>query len=276
MARTSRMRPWVVLGCAALAGSVGGVALERFRSPKEQELTPPKNETLDRVAPPSPLMRPSGAPLASAGALAGLPPYPGARPQDLAREIQIQGMPLHIAWFSTADPPEAVIHYYEEKFDQDGKLRVSHLYNAKAGYVGYLERPAEKMHLISVLREGDETLVFPSSSEMQGLFTRSQKVPASLPEPAGARDSVVLSMKDNGVLQDSVYVTVPEQSLQQVMEFYRKGFEEKGWSVLTAVESSEAIRLEAKQNGATATVLLRKLKASIKPGVAVYVTLTTV
>jgi hypothetical protein len=111
---------------------------------------------------------------------------------------------------------------------------------------------------------------------MQGLFTRSQKVPASLPEPAGARDSVVLSIKDNGVLQDSVYVTVPEQSLQQVMEFYRKGFEEKGWSVLTAVESAEAIRLEAKQNGTTATVLLRKLKASIKPGVAVYLTLTTV
>jgi hypothetical protein len=272
---SKRLRVLYVLGSAALAGSIGGVALERFSAARHPP-APLSEEALDRVVPPSPAIRGNPRHLASAESLTGLPPYPGARPQDLAADVTALGVPMHVAWFSTPDSPADVVHFYEEKLAKDRKLMVSHLYSENAGYVGYLEMPGEKMHVVSVLRQGQETLVFPSESEMGQSASATTAVPNTLPRPERGEGSLVLTFKDNGVVQDTVFENVPDGDLDQVLASYQRGFKDKGWTVGPPNRSSpDAVRLEAKRDRTTATVVLRR-QAAPHPGVAVYLTLTTV
>ncbi len=256
------MRVWPVIAGAAVVGASLGVVLERSRPEPEMEL-PEALAPMPKMAAPASAEEPPPV-----EALKGLPPYPGARPRSLANGLTVQGVPMHVAWFSTKDTPEQVLSFYEEKLAAAGLPLVSRRYSAAAGYVGYMEIPSDRLHLISVLRQGDETLVFPSSSQVRRMMESKESLP--IPSPPNVEGRLVFGFDEGGQKQRSMVATVKKGTVGEVVEFYKQGLVREGWRLSDDRVSADQVRIEATKGGASASVVIRRAAG----GVSLFVTMS--
>jgi len=195
-------------------------------------------------------------------AVEGLPQYPGA----FVRPIS-SGAQLNVAWFATKDSVDQVLSFYEKEFTAKGLIPVSYQFSPVSGYAGYLDFGDHRMHLVSVLRQGDETLVFPSTSYPKKMLEGGASPPAGVPNIAGAEGAVSFDLGGGGSRQVWL-ATYPGQSLDEVAAAWSRGLAGNGWDVKRADEGGEA-RLEADRAEGSLQVAIRK-DPSAK--IAVYVT----
>ncbi|MHB8874329.1 MAG: hypothetical protein ACYC8T_11635 [Myxococcaceae bacterium] len=270
---SSLVRTGAVLLTVAVVGAVGGYVWERSTAPDDAPAFAARPDADDGEAPTRQMKRTEQDTHIIRRATLGLPPYKDAVPEAIGADYLGGKAPIAVAWFMTRDPPEQVIGFYAKAFKDKGLPILSHQYSANAGYVGYMDPKTEEVHLISVIAQGGETAVFPSSGQMSHFAAGDSKVPDLLPHPADAVGTTVLQFRSEGSTQLSVSASVPDRSLDQVAEFYEKGFEAKGWRVERVARSRpNEIRVEVRKGGAIATAFIRQ--AFLSKVVRVYLSVT--
>lgn len=279
---TRSISPFRVIGFAAVLGIVGGTAMS-FRAQHQRDLElqqlasePDRGAPVDAppgvhgtVGPGKPLGRlPVTVHLT---ATEGLPQYPGANVRSLSDQLSAQGVEMNIAWFSTKDEVGKVLSFYAKKFDEEHKVATAHLFSEKAGYVGYMDTDTRRMHLISAIRQGKETVVFPSSSYPGKMLEGKGQLPPSLPTVAGAEGNLAFDFGDGQRLSKMWLAMVRQKTLRQVIDQYKQALTEKGWDVKEAMTLSDAQgRVDAKQGKSEVQVDFKRDQAAT---VAVYVTM---
>lgn len=222
---------------AAVAGTVMGVALGFARS----AMLPDPYEEVDVGAiEPLEIERPITE------KESGMPAYEGGKLTSFGNQLSVQGTPMSTGWFVADDPIEEVQLYYERRLAEAGVPMVTKRFPNGFGYVGYKERTTDLMHTVTLMPQGkDSTMVFVSTSSAVDMMTNmtNGRPPADLPHPANATQTMVMGGDVGPVKQKWVNTTLPGQSLQQTIEFYRTGFVERGWSV------SESKTDPAEENG---------------------------
>lgn len=213
-----------LLLAAAGVGLVLGVALQRSGVEAVPGFAAPEPRGPRFEAPGKTPEGPPGTP-APRAALAGLPPYPGARPQGFGAGLEAQGTPLALAWFETDDPPDAVLGFYAKALAEADLDPVTDRFGTGAGYVGYHDPRSGEMHVVTVVPQDGRTLVFPSAGRPQDMVGGEAAVPDDLPRHPDAVDEVVLGF---GASQVSVAARV-HQGLDDVVRFYRAALRDKGW-----------------------------------------------
>jgi hypothetical protein len=260
-----------VIALGALLGAAFGVGLALWRQSRteaELERLAAATEALTTDALPAP---PAKDPLAGAvqlPAVHGLPQYPGA----FVRPVS-QSDALDVAWFSTKDGLDDVIAFYEQELAAKGKIVVSHRYSAFAAYVGYRELSTGRLHLVSVLRQPDQTLVFPSQSSPEQLAQTDAKAPAGLPSIEGSEGGVNLELGEGPAPRKVWLTTFPNRTLEDVTRAWRAGLTASGWSIepLPGGGSDAAVRIDATKGSTSARITLQRGAPS---AVAVYVSLS--
>lgn len=277
------LTPYRILGLAAVAGVVGGLGLSyRAGLQHQAEVDEIMAEAGKQLPPqgfpaPPPLPRTKG-PTFNMKAVEGLPPYPGGMPADLLSQPEGVGGEMQMVWFETPDSPSQIIYYYEQKFAEKGLFSMTHFYSEAAGYVGYLDPKAEidspggqKLHLISVIRQGERSVVFASSSYPQKLLNGDQKLPAGVPELPGTSSSLVFNFDERSLAQKSWVGTIENKTIDEVMTWYQQSFKEKGWQVGVAQIGDDGTgKIEASRAPSHATVSIRRKNN----GLSVYLTLS--
>lgn len=272
------LSPLKLILVAGLLGSVAGIGLSLRRQHVEEKKLRKMSAQIDKLAaetfpPAPPAPRKSAAmtvPLMDPAAMEGLPAYPNTVPRNLASVVKTQGMDLKVGWFTTRDSIDDVISFYERKFAEKGYLPLRHRYNPGAGYVGYLDMNDEKLRLLTLIHNKGETLVMPSVSYPGRMLQAKAPTPASLPVLPGANGSVVVDFDEGMNARSSYFATVGEMSLAQVVDFYKKGFVEKGWE-LSEINDSKAdeVRIDARRGKSSCNVLLQKRAQKV----AIYVSI---
>ena len=269
--------PLRVLAFAAIIGIVAGVGLSfRRQAQAARELEAQVSEA-ERYEPAQPVLVP-GAPQPSRlpqsvtlAAVEGLPQYPGAFVHPLSEQISGQGVEMNIAWFETKDSVKDVLWFYATKFKEAGKWGVAHMYSDNAGYVGYLDHDAGRMHLISALRQGGKTTVFPSLSYPGKMLQGGASPPPNVPTLAGAEGNMVFDFGDKQRMSKVWLTRVKQRALRDVVETYKQSLVEKGWSVAEKLGATdEMARVEAHRPGSGLQV---EFKRDADATVAVYVTM---
>jgi hypothetical protein len=251
-----------VLLAAAVLGSVLGTVIA-FRREAEDEQARQALEAADDGASAEPLEPPDKSGRVTLAAVQGLPQYPGAHVRPIS-----SGEQLEVAWFSTRDSVEQVLAFYEKEFTEKGVMPVSYQYSEHAGYAGYMDVPDHRMHLVSVIRQKDETLVFPSTSYPEKMLAGGSAPPAGVPNIAGAESTLSFDLGGGPDKRQVWLATYAGQSLEQVTTAWSKGLEGNGWAVKRTEEEGEP-RLAAERAGGSLQVAIRR-DPSAK--VAVYVT----
>ncbi|HYO57627.1 hypothetical protein [Archangium sp.] len=193
-------------------------------------------------------------------ALSHFPPYPrGSRPEVLAADYLGTEVPIAVVWFTTRDTPDQVLAHYNGTLLDAGLPSLGKRYSEHAGYVGYWSPASEEVHLVSVLAQGGETLVFVSSGWMEPLLEGSPKVPEWIPLPTDAEDASALVFQLEGATQYTVSARVPEGTVVEVETFFREELGKRGWSVreLHAPDGSGA-ELEVRRGAVFGMVMLRR------------------
>jgi len=271
------LHPVKLIAIAAVLGIAVGVGLS-LRQQRELDREVKRLERVERALPkeafpPAPRVTQAemSAPMVDPAALEGLPPYPGANPRDLAHETRVQGDQLHLAWFQTDDSVDQVMGFYEQRFSEMGRFIVRHRFSPNAGYVGYLDLKDEKLHLISVMHNLRQTVVFPSVS-YPGRFYEGGggQLPKAVPSMPGVKAPVAFDFDEGPSARRSWFATT-EEPLEQVADFYAKGFADKGWKVEEVNHAVPTeVRIDARRGDASASVLLKKRAGQT---VAIYVSI---
>lgn len=283
-------RGWVVLVTAAVGGVIAGVGLAQrggrglvpsfvapatAGGPVSREPQPASHRAAPAAA--EPARRPS----APAAALAGLPAYPGATPRGLGENIVAAGMPMAVAYFTTPDPASDVMAFYVNALKGSHAHLMHEWSTPTTGYVGWRNEKTDELHGVVIRRDGEETMVFPSTMApgRARLASQSQQVPSVLPLPDGAEGTMVVSMGGgaNGLRQSSVVTSVPLATVASLTDFYRTAFAKKGWHVeQVLVNSGHFGRVTATRDDMRAEAFLRRVAGGDEgPHVEIYVLLTT-
>jgi hypothetical protein len=244
-----------VLIAAAVIGTVAGVVLSELRGSPAARVKVPAPPALVVAAPP--MNKGTPAPKPDEEMLRALPPYPHAKasPRPLISQAKGQGGELKAAWFATDDTPEEVISFYERTLKKLTPLVVSHRFSPHAGYAGYLDGDFERMHLISVVRQGRETLVFPSVSDPIKMVDRAGQSKDNFPMPTGARLS--FDIGEPGA-QRAYVVSAADTSVRDVMDFYKRSLAQQGWTVQSAEEHGPRGHVEATRAKGSAAVSVQQ------------------
>jgi hypothetical protein len=269
-----------VILIAAVLGTVAGVALSLHRQHVEElELEALAAQAKDDAAPGEAVwVDPPGKPLQSGAvhltAVEGLPQYPNAFARPLTSAPHDGGVELDIAWFSTKDPIDDVLFFYAREFDRAHKIPVVHRFSPYAGYAAYLDLDTRRLHMISVLAQPHETLVFASSSYPAHMLERGAGlIPAGVPVVGGGEGSLTFDLSVGfGKKQKLWTSTYKQRSIADVRDAYKKALVDAGWTVqdLKAANPQEA-RLDAKRGAGELEVMIRRDAAS---NVAVYVSMS--
>lgn len=187
-----------------------------------------------------------------------LPPYPRAAPRALAADFLDPGSPIAVAWFSTSDTPDQVLGFYHQAILDAGLPVMEHWYHPSAGYVGHVNPATNETHLVSVIAQGGETLVFVSSGQVDSFIEGQTPLPGELRLPDGAEPPLVLAFREEGRVRYSVQADVPHMPAAQLVDFYRATFGSEGWSVQEVEQSAEGTHLTASRGD-------RRVSALVKP-----------
>jgi hypothetical protein len=271
------IHPLKVIVLAAVVGTAVGVGLSLRKQANEDREVKELRHVADQLPsehfPPAPRASPKdmSAPMVDPKALEGIPPYPGASPRDLSQKERVQGDDMHLAWFTTDDDIDTVLGFYEQRFSEMGRFLVHHRFSPGAGYVGYLDMGDEKLHLISVMKNRGHTVVFPSVSYPGKYFdSAGGQLPQTVPVLPNAVGSVVFDFDEGAAARRSYFATV-DQSLDDVANFYSKGFTEKGWKVEEVNHALPTeVRIDARRGDSSASVVLKKRAGQT---VAIYVSI---
>jgi hypothetical protein len=238
-----------MLGVVVLGACVGvGLAwLERRSGEKELEAILQAPEKLSPVLFPEALPAPveelpePGLP----AAMERLPVYPGSMPQGLGSTVVADGKPIEMARFFTEDSVEQLRAFYEREFRIRGIHFVSHAFSPYAGYIGYMDWLNEELHLVSYIRQGSQTLVFPSRSKP----TQQQEeepLPAGVPvHPKASLAKTVAFLEPEGGSRISYFASVANESLASVKQFYQEALAAQGWGGIQEKEEGGRSSLEA-------------------------------
>ncbi|SEL03834.1 hypothetical protein SAMN05444354_103373 [Stigmatella aurantiaca] len=161
----------------------------------------------------------------------GMPPYKDAIPQPLAADFLDENSPIAVAWFMTPDAPSAVLDFYQAALMDAGLPPVQRRYNANAGYIGYWMPDTQQMHTVSVLAQGEETMVLVSAGKVESFIANHGKVPPGVPLPPGARDPMVLSFREEGQVRHSIVTELGQEQVEGLRAFYQQTLEPQGWSM---------------------------------------------
>jgi len=240
-----------LLGVVLLGAAIGlGLAwLERRREAKEMEAILEVPEKL------SPLLFPEAAlgapplgvggaqPKALPAAMEGLPVYPGSLPQGFRSAVMADGAFLEMAWFSTVDSVEQLRAFYEREFGLRGLFFVAHEFSPFAGYIGYMDGLSEELHLVSYLRQGGQTLVFPSRSKPMER-AEGAGLPEGIPLHPQARGVKTVSFfEPEGGSRISYVATVEGQGVERLRVFYKEALEAGNWRGIEAKEGPAGGRI---------------------------------
>lgn len=266
---SSLFRTGALLFAMAVIGAVGGYVWERATAPNDEPAFAARPDAEGVDTPARKAKRSEEDKRTVQRATLGLPPYQGAVPEALAADYLGNKTPIAVAFFTTKDRPAQVLGYYRKAFADKNLPVLEHHYSAFAGYVGYVDPKTDEVHLISVIAQGGETMVFPSSGRMSQFGEGDSKVPDGLPHPADAQGTTVMRFRSEGAMQVSVSASVPDGSVDGVAEFYEKGFVAKGWKVerVTRPKLNE-VRVELRKGGAIATAFIRQ--AFLSKAVSIY------
>jgi hypothetical protein len=272
------LKPGPILAMAAVIGIGAGMFLSRQRDLDEHMALEHMTKVVEDLppsrfpAPPEGPKRPSRA--LNTRAVEGLPPYPGASPANMMSQDEGVGGEMQVAWFMTDDEPDDVIYFYEKEFASKGIPFVSHFYSKAAGYVGYAEPNGERMHMLLAIKQGQQTVVFPSSSYPRKLLASMQNnLPPEVPQLPGTSSAMVFDFDEKQLAQKSFIATVEGKTVEEVAAWYADSFKSKGWSVSpTATNSAGETTLEASLGAQSkhASLTIRRDKASV----TVYLTLS--
>ncbi|MCL2012349.1 MAG: hypothetical protein FWG75_06145 [Cystobacterineae bacterium] len=240
-----------LLGVAVLGACLGvGLAWMERRSDEEKlESILQAPEALSPVlfpeAPPAPLEEETESPPPLPVAMQGLPVYPGSTPQSFHSTVLADGKPVEMAWFSTTDTPAQLRAFYEKEFKLRGLHHVSHEYSPFAGYMGYMDWFEEELHLVSYIRQGEQTMVFPSrsrpASEVEG-----EQLPEEVPvHPRASVAKTIIFVEPEGQSRLSYSALVENHSLLEVKQFYKEALLAKGWKNIQEKEEGGRSNLEA-------------------------------
>ncbi|RMG19752.1 MAG: hypothetical protein D6729_04485 [Deltaproteobacteria bacterium] len=196
-------------------------------------------------------------------ALDGLPVYPGAKPNALGDSVAAGGVPLSVAWFETPDPIEDVMAWYEKKLSENDYLVVGHAFSGASGYVGYRESENGVMHVVTMIRQGEGTMVIPSKARTGDLLQVEQRLPEWLPAPEGAQGAMIVEVGESGSQQESVSAFVEGGDILELIDFYRKALGARGWQVeRSRRESPLAGRVDASRPGQRLSLFLSRPSAT--------------
>jgi hypothetical protein len=201
----------------------------------------------------------------------GLPPYQRALPQALAADYMGPDSRIAVAWFLTSDTPEEVLGFYREVLGEEGLPVLSHRYDTHAGYVGYQEPGDPELHLVSALRQGEETLVLFSSAQGSSLpQARREQMPWDLPLPAGVRHPWVMNLQVEGRVRSTVMVEARGSRVDDLVDFYLRTFRAQGWILEHPAERlGDQVFLSARRGPARVSILIQPQAA----GARLYFTL---
>jgi len=201
-------------------------------------------------------------------AMEGLPLYPGSMPQGFEASVIADGKLLKMARFFTQDSVAQLRAFYEKEFRRRGVHLVSHEFSPVAGYIGYMDWLSEELHLISYIRQGSQTLAFPSRSRPS---LRGQgELPAGIPaHPRASLAKTVSFVEPEGRQRLSYSARIADERLESVWQFYREALLSGGWQTTQEREEEGRNTLEAANERWVVNVALEQ-----KPGsVGVYVLL---
>ena len=255
------LRVIVILGSVAILGLFLGWMLERMfygAIVHEDEAELPVLDTL--AAAPSNASGPTEWEIDTIRrAVEGLPRYPGAVPQALAADYLGANAPIAVAWFTTKDSPDRVLEYYRDAFVDAGIPSNHARASENGGYVGYMVPTTGFMRVITALAQGGQTVVFASNGNVIPALERSGEVPADLPHPPAATDTLVMNLNQEQFGDVSVVATVEGADLEEWVKFYSDGFAERGWKIERVLRpNAREAHLEAVREGRHALTLIRR------------------
>jgi hypothetical protein len=274
--------PVGVIAIAAALGVVGGIGLSLHRQAVQQR----EVEAIQRLdaqdAEPEVIqVEGPGKPLQSGRvhltAVEGLPQYPNAFVRPLTSSGKDGGVEMNIAWFSTKDSMDDVLNFYAMELNAKGKRWVVHEFSPTSGYAAYLDLHDHRLHMVSVMVERHETLVFASSSYPERMIKQgtgeAETPPPGLPAVAGAEGSLSFDLGTGmGPAKKLWTSTFKQRTIADVRDTYRKALTDEGWAVQEGKGSSASeARLDAKRGSGELQVMIRRDAAS---NVAVYVSMS--
>lgn len=163
--------------------------------------------------------------------LEGVPPYPQAAPRKLTSQSVVSGMPMNVAWFSTHDSAQQVLAFYEKAFVADDRAVVSHRYSDAIGYVGWVEATHESLHMVSVVRQGDETVVLISRTDPQQFFDKPRQLPNGVLLPPGAEPPQIIELSELSLDRRTIYARAPNLEPAAAKAFFVRELPKLNWSV---------------------------------------------
>ncbi|MFP2907642.1 hypothetical protein ACLESD_21850 [Pyxidicoccus sp. 3LFB2] len=206
-------------------------------------------------------------------ALSHFPPYPrGGRPEVLAADYLGPNTSMAVAWFSTKDAPVQVLEHYAKTLLDAGLPVIRQDHGTNGGYVGYWSPDTMEVHLVSVLAQGGETLVFVSAGQVQGLLERSVTVPAWVPTPPGLSAPTAMTFNMEGGTHHVVSGQVTDATLGAAEARYRAVLQAQGWAAgATEPVPSGGIAFEVGRGDTRGRAVLRERPPT--PGVEVQLSL---
>ncbi|MBX5482924.1 MAG: hypothetical protein IRZ16_13945 [Myxococcaceae bacterium] len=205
----------------------------------------------------------------------GLPPYPGAEPHALAADFLGPNTDIAAAWFTTKDAPDQVLDYYKGQFYDAGVPAVEYRPGPNGGYIAYMVPTNHVVRSVTATRQGQQTVVLVSNGDMESFLEQDPEVPADLPHPPEAEDTVVMRMNQEGATDVNVGASLPGGNLAHWVDYYRNGFEAKGWKVAKVDHpSDDEALLEVVGAHGRGTAFLRRERDAEKVQILVRVTQT--
>ncbi len=200
--------------------------------------------------------------------LEGIPPYPGATPRKLSSSATVQGTPMASAWFTTEDPVDEVLSFYDGAFLPLDTIRVSHRYSERVGYSGFYEIPnpdagvdfmSGRVHLVSAVRSGSRTMVFLSNTQPETFLAASRTPIGGIEFPEGSRSPQVLVIGEGEMKKHTAFAVVPNRHMDNVREHFDSVLPRAGWTLKEWThEADGAVRGTAVRQGRNATITLLK------------------
>ncbi len=250
-----------VLAGSGVLGLIAGVVLSEMRG---QRLEHERDSAEAQRARKAPSPRPKVYEVAGKTtfvdpeAVKFLPEYPNAVPTDLAEMSASQGVPLKAGMFTTPDPLEKVLAFYETELTRAGRLTVSQHWGTGAAYLGFYG-PDKHMHTVALMRSGSQTCVFLANSDPEAFLKGSAQRPDSLPALPQVRGEVSFTFTDEGVKRSTYVANTAAMTLDQTADFYKSQLSASGWRVEENNErQSGQVRLQLKRPGQDLSITLTR------------------
>ena len=247
---------------AALVGGVGGVGLAS-RGFDERPAEEIAEEEVDQALPEAFVSGASAHPDMSPDprSLAGIPPYPDAAPRKLTSRGTLQNTPAAISWFETDDPPERVLAYYFKAFEKENRRAIIQQFSPTMGYAGWMEEAADGgpglLHMVSVMKQYRKTMVLLSASRPEAILNAQLQLPGGIKLPDGASPPTAVSLGEDMLGTDVMYSSVENMSGPEVVTFFKRQFQEGGFTVSDSTTDAEHFSVVGKKNGTSILVAAR-------------------